>query len=225
MVAYQNGGGLLKFGGDALLIWFHGADHAERACRSTVLMRRVLYDRGHIELRDAQVTLSISQGVHSGLFHFFAVGTSHVEFLPAGPAWTRLTTMERGADAGEIVVSQETAALLAAGCVGDAKGPGLLPTRAPGCRVFPVTDPPPVPPQALAHCLSPALRAHVLGGGGALSTTCHDCVHPLRGTDALIEKEGPAAVAESASPASAVEQPPRKGRIFLASDVDSVAAS
>jgi class 3 adenylate cyclase len=167
-VAYQNGGGLLKFGGDALLLWFHGAQHAERACRSTVHMRRVLHDRGHIELRDAQVTLRISQGVHSGLFHFFAVGTSHVEFLPAGPAWTRLTAMERGADAGEIVVSPETAALLAAGCVGDAKAPGLLLQREPpgDPAIFPVTDPPPVPPEALAHCLSPALRAHVLGGGG-----------------------------------------------------------
>src|SRR5205807_10544609 len=41
-VAYQNGGGLLKFGGDALLLWFHGEGHAERACRATVLMRRVL---------------------------------------------------------------------------------------------------------------------------------------------------------------------------------------
>ena len=94
-VAYQNGGGLLKFGGDALLLWFHGEGHAERACRATVLMRRVLDDVGRIGLPDAQVTLQMSQGVHSGQFHFFAVGTAHIEFLPVGPGRSRLAAMER----------------------------------------------------------------------------------------------------------------------------------
>src|SRR5438552_1179457 len=32
-VAYGNGGGLLKFGGDALLLFFSGVDHATKACR------------------------------------------------------------------------------------------------------------------------------------------------------------------------------------------------
>jgi hypothetical protein len=31
LVAYENGGSLLKFGGDALLLWFEGADTAVRA--------------------------------------------------------------------------------------------------------------------------------------------------------------------------------------------------
>src|SRR5438270_5489226 len=45
-VAYQNDGSLLKFGGDALLLWFRGDDHAERACRATMQMRQVLHDAG-----------------------------------------------------------------------------------------------------------------------------------------------------------------------------------
>ena len=40
-VAYDNGGSLLKFGGDALLLWFDGDGHAARAARATVLMRSV----------------------------------------------------------------------------------------------------------------------------------------------------------------------------------------
>src|SRR5208283_3027728 len=100
LVAYQNGGGLLKFGGDALLLWFHGEHHAERASPAAVRMREVLRQVGQIELRDAQVTLGMSQGVHSGRFHFFAAGTSHIEFLPVGPAWSRLVAMEREATAG-----------------------------------------------------------------------------------------------------------------------------
>ena len=85
LVAYQNGGGLLKFGGDALLLWFHGERHAERGCRATVLMRRVLHDMGTIELRDVQVALQMSQGVHSGCFNFFC-GWHIPRRVPAGGA-------------------------------------------------------------------------------------------------------------------------------------------
>src|SRR5512139_2605300 len=52
-VAYDNGGSLLKFGGDALLLWFDGEGHARHAARATVLMRSVLADVGRIELPDA----------------------------------------------------------------------------------------------------------------------------------------------------------------------------
>ena len=100
-VAYAHGGSLLKFGGDALLLWFEGDGHVERACHATPLMRRVLRTVGRIEVPGAKVTLRMSQGVHSGEFHFFAVGTSHVELLPAGPGWSRLVAMEHAAEAGE----------------------------------------------------------------------------------------------------------------------------
>ena len=83
-VAYNNGGSLLKFGGDALLLWFATEDHAARACRAAVLMRRVLRDVGRIDIPGAKVTLRMSQGVHSDRFHFFAVGASHLELLPVG---------------------------------------------------------------------------------------------------------------------------------------------
>jgi class 3 adenylate cyclase len=36
--AYINGGSLLKFGGDALLIWFDGDEHPLRACASAIAM-------------------------------------------------------------------------------------------------------------------------------------------------------------------------------------------
>src|SRR4029450_7417007 len=111
-VAYENGAGLLKFGGDALLLWFQNPGHAARACRATVMMRRVLRDVGRIEVPGAKVTLRMSQAVHSGHFHFFAVGESHLELLPVGPAWSRVVELEHEANAGEILVSQETAAFL-----------------------------------------------------------------------------------------------------------------
>ena len=131
-VAYDNGGSLLKFGGDALLMWFDGDGHAARACRAAALMRAVLGEVGSIELPDAQITLRMAQGVHSGTFHFFAVGDSHLELFGdrarVEPARRDAST---GASADEIVASPETGALLAPECLGDAKEPGRLLLREP----------------------------------------------------------------------------------------------
>src|SRR5690242_11888759 len=45
-VAYGAGGGLLKFGGDALLLFFSGEDHAARACEASYGMRKALRELG-----------------------------------------------------------------------------------------------------------------------------------------------------------------------------------
>ena len=54
-VAYENGGSLLKFGGDALLLWFEGQGHATRACRASMRMRRALRSVGRIEVPGAKL--------------------------------------------------------------------------------------------------------------------------------------------------------------------------
>src|SRR3954447_9334734 len=48
-VAYDLGGGLLKFGGDALLLLFDGDGHRERGCASAVAMAGKLRELGPIE--------------------------------------------------------------------------------------------------------------------------------------------------------------------------------
>jgi len=103
-VAYANGGGLIKFGGDALLLLFDGEGHAARAARSAVWMRRMLREVGRVELPGAKLQLRMSVGMHSGRFDLFLVGSSHRELLATGPAWTRTVEMEHAAAAGEIVV-------------------------------------------------------------------------------------------------------------------------
>ena len=223
-VAYDHGGSLLKFGGDALLLWFEGEVHLLRACEAAVLMRRKLDDVGNIELPDAQVTLRMSQGVHSGQFHFFAVGTSHIELLPTGPGWSRLVAMEQAASAGEILVSAEAGEQLPAGCLGAAVGPGVLLDVEPGqSEKLPLVPRPVVPPATLARCLSPAIRAHVLGGGG---TSEHRpvtiaFVH-YEGTDALIESQGPEAAAEALQRLVSVVEAATEAQdvALLASDLD-----
>ncbi len=225
-VAYEGGGSLIKFGGDSLLLWFEREGHAARACRAMLLMRAVLSDIGPVELPDAKVTLKMSQGAHSGHFHFFAVGSFHLELLPVGPAWSRLVAIQRGASPDDIIVSAETAAPLPEECLGAPKGLGLLLSREPPgyTEKMPLKPRPRMPLETVAHCLAPSIRAHVLAGGG---TAEHRPVTiafiRFEGTDALIDQNGPAAAAEALhrvvrAVESAIEE---QGVSFLASDVDA----
>ena len=141
-VAYANGGGLIKFGGDALLLLFQGEGHEAMACRSAVWMRRTLREVGRIDLPDAKVQLRMSVGAHTGTFHFFLAGSSHRELIATGPAWSRTVAMEHEADAGEILISPELAATLPARCLGDAKGPGVLFVASPRASALPAMLPP-----------------------------------------------------------------------------------
>ncbi|MFO1303254.1 MAG: adenylate/guanylate cyclase domain-containing protein [Burkholderiales bacterium] len=223
-VAYDNGASLLKFGGDALLLWFQDAGHATRACRASVLMRRILRDVGRIDVPGAKVTLRMSQGVHSGEFHFFMAGETHHELVVTGPGWSRVVTMEHEADAGEILVSTETAALLPARCLGDSKGPGILLQRAPdGNDKLPLVPRPTVAHETLARCLAPAVRAHVLGGGGAPEHRPVTVAFiKFEGIDSLIATQGSAATADLlhrlvATVEAATEA---QGIALLASDID-----
>src|SRR5919199_2344913 len=120
-LAYANGGSLIKFGGDALLLFFSGEHHAPRACRAAVWMRRTLREIGKLETSGGRVTLRMSVGVHTGRFHFFLVGGSHRELMITGPAASQTVTMEHTAEAGEIVVSHATAAALPGRLLGEEK--------------------------------------------------------------------------------------------------------
>lgn len=125
-VAYANGGNLIKFGGDALLLLFKGPDHALRATSAAAGMRATLRRIGQLDTPQGRVRLRMSVGVHTGRFVFFLVGSLHKELLITGPAATQTTLMEQAAEAGEIVVSESTAAVLPARLVGERKGSGFL---------------------------------------------------------------------------------------------------
>ncbi len=198
-VAYENGGSLLELGGDALLLLFEHEGHAERACRAAVGMRSTLRDVGDVRTGAGRVTLRISQGVHSGTFHTFLVGESHRDSLLVGPASSAVVRMEKAADAGEILVSPDTAALLPPQCIGRPKGPGLLLAGEPkvsGAYVEPPYEPPSL--DAVAGCLPVMVRSHLIAGGQA-SEHRNVTIAFLRfeGTDELIRREGVDAAADA----------------------------
>jgi class 3 adenylate cyclase/tetratricopeptide (TPR) repeat protein len=159
-VAYDKGGGLLKFGGDAMLLLFDGEAHAERARATAVAMRGRLR-----ELGSAPVTLRMSVGVHSGEYLLFAVGTSHRELLIGGVAASEVVRMEQQAGTGEIVMSAATAAALPRRCVGPARGDGrLLRAPPPVIRTFEAPPEDSLDGSQAPVALSTELRAHVLAG-------------------------------------------------------------
>ena len=224
-VAYSNGGGLIKFGGDALLLLFQGEGHEAMACRSAVWMRRSLREVGRIDLPGARVQLRMSVGAHTGTFHLFLAGTSHRELIAAGPAWTRTVEMEHAADAGEILISPELASRLPARCLGETKAPGVLLRREPPGAVTPGDPVPPrVAVEEIAACLSVAVRDHVTAGGGAPEhrPVTVAFVH-FDGTDEAIARRGADATADDLHELVCDVQEAVDARevCFLATDVDA----
>lgn len=129
--AYNYGGGLLKFGGDALLVFFNGEQHEQRACAAAAAMRQELREFARLKVLGQLVSLRMSVGLHSGTFQFFLAGESHAEFIITGPEASTTVLMESTAEAGEILCSSELARRLDPKCVGRAKGEGMLLKRSP----------------------------------------------------------------------------------------------
>ena len=167
-VAHANGGGLLKFGGDALLLFFEGDGHVERACRAAVGMRRALRAAGPPAVPGARTTLRMSLGVHCGTVHLVLAGHAHREPVFAGPVVSDVLRMEQRAGAGEIVVSPAVAAQLPARLLGAASGDGrLLAGAPPGPDRAPPEAPLPARPEQLAAGIPAEVLRHVRGGGRA----------------------------------------------------------
>ena len=222
-VAYAQGGGLLKFGGDALLLLYEGAEHAARAARAAFEMRSTLRGIGRPRTSAGTVQLRMHAGLHSGVFQFFLVGSSHRELLVTGPGATRTVEMEAASEAGEILLSPETAARLDPSTTGEAKGPGVL------LRASPAVGGALAPLPALAGipveiALPVPLRAQLLEVGPLEGEHRHAAIAFLRyrGLDEIVASEGPAAAAEALDVLvrAVQEAAEAHGVTFLESDVE-----
>jgi class 3 adenylate cyclase/tetratricopeptide (TPR) repeat protein len=223
-VAYANDGALLKFGGDALLLFFSGPEHPARALRAAIGMRRALRDIGRLPGPGSRIGLRMSVGVHAGDFHFFLVGESHRELIITGPGASRTVEMEAVADAGEIVVSSEMAGALPGGLFGPRKGAGRLLRREPkGLHVGSPEPAPDIAPESLAEAIPVGIRSHLLG---ETRESEHRRVTVaflhFDGTDELIEDRGPrpAAAVLHELVARVQQSADRRDLTFLGTDID-----
>jgi class 3 adenylate cyclase/tetratricopeptide (TPR) repeat protein len=117
--AADYGGDVLKFRGDALLLYFGGDGHPRRAVTAAIEMQATI----DAEPADG-VVLRMACGIWSGRCDFFLVGSSHRELVVAGPGATAVLRLEDEASAGEILLAPDTAAALGV-------PPGLLEARTP----------------------------------------------------------------------------------------------
>ena len=222
-VAYAQGGGLLKFGGDALLLLYEGDDHASRAARAAFEMRSTLRAIGRPKTSAGSIQLKMHAGIHTGRFQFFLVGESHRELLVTGPAATRTVEMEAASEAGEILLSEETAALLGEDTIGEERGMGRLLRAAPQVRgrVQPLPN---VEGIAVEVAVPKPLRAQLLEVGPLEGEHRNAAVAFIRfgGTDEVIATEGPEATAAALDRLVRIVQAcaDAHGVTFLESDVD-----
>jgi class 3 adenylate cyclase/tetratricopeptide (TPR) repeat protein len=221
-VAYAYGGGLLKFGGDALLLFFSGDEHATNACDAALGMRKALRELGKPETSVGPVTLKMHVGVHSDVFDFFLVGDSHRELLLAGTGVTTTVEMEGGAEAGEILVSETTAAGLPTRLFGEPRDGGRLLTTAPGAPAEPAPTPP-LEGIDIGRCVPAPVRKHLEGGRSEPEHRQASVafVH-VGGVDALLADEGADTTAEAFEEIVVSTQriAAEHGVTFLETDID-----
>src|SRR3954462_4440514 len=221
-VAYAYGGGLLKFGGDALLVFFDGDAHEQRAARGAFEMRKTLRSIGRPRTSAGTVSLKMHAGLNSGRFLFTLAGSEHRELIVSGPAAT--TTVERGAaaQAGEILVAERTAAALPVAVLGEARAGGFLlaaaPEAAQGLKPLP-----PVDDLELGDCVPKLVRAHVSSGQAEPEHRMAAIAFVrLSGTDQLVARDGPEAAAGAVAEAvEAVQAAAAEHDVcFLESDIE-----
>lgn len=126
-LAAVRGGEMLKYGGDAMLLFFDGEGHARRAAAACADMQARLRQIGRVDTGGAGVVrLRMSVGGHSGTFDFFVAGRLHRELIVAGPATSITVAMESAADATEILMSRAWAGQLPERHLGAERDGGVL---------------------------------------------------------------------------------------------------
>jgi len=223
-IVYRRGGFLLKFGGDALLLLFHGADHVLDACAAVVEMRRALRDASEQSTSVGKIALKMSSGVHTGSIDCFLVGQSHKELIVTGPTASVTTEMEATAEAGEILVSAAIRTAVPDSFIGLAKGDGWL------LKKREISHPPSgrarsgdVPREVVERLVPLALRQH-LSSGPVESEHRIATIGFVKftGVDAYLIEHGPEALGmELDDLVSRVQSAVQlEGVTFLASDID-----
>jgi class 3 adenylate cyclase/predicted ATPase len=105
----RQGGDLLKFGGDALLVVFLGEDHATRACRAGALMQQAIARFSEVEAFGDTFQLKMTVGLGSGPLFTANLGTAEkMEYTVMGEALANMAYAEDQAEGGEIFIDEAT---------------------------------------------------------------------------------------------------------------------
>ena len=221
-VAASYGADLLKWGGDASLLFFPEPESAPRACRAAVLMSATMGRIGRLRTSAGLVTLGVSIGAHSGGFDLYLLGDHHRELLVTGPAATETARMEAIAEAGEVLVSAATASRLESDVLGEPKLEGVLLRKAPEAEEAPIRKVRALADVDVASLLPTETRNRLLGGGEqAEHRQATVAFVEFSGVDALSLSQGAGAVTATLDHlvCSAEQAAERYGASFHGTDI------
>jgi class 3 adenylate cyclase/tetratricopeptide (TPR) repeat protein len=162
-IATSWGGDCLKFGGDAMLLYFGGSEHAAHAVAAGIEMQEAMREFRQVRAADQEHPLRMRIGAHSGSFVAASVGTGErlLHYFVTGTTLNRAAVAEAEGEAGRVVVTRETGMAL-----GD-RARLVKAKRARLLRVVSIEAPerpgrstlPPVPDAMLSRYVHPAVVA------------------------------------------------------------------
>jgi class 3 adenylate cyclase/tetratricopeptide (TPR) repeat protein len=197
-IARVEGGDLISFGGDSLLLLFSGPDHARRAATACYEMRAALDD---YQAAESPVALAMSMGAASGPITAVVAGSQFRQLMLVGSTVDRMLDLEGLAAPGEILVSEATAVSLEPGVVGEARDGGVVMVGEPRpSEVDPLSDDAEPVPADLAAYIPPALQDElVLSGAHGEHRPAVIGFIRAQGVDGLSQAGGAAAVRDALS--------------------------
>ncbi|MBN1483982.1 MAG: tetratricopeptide repeat protein [Chloroflexia bacterium] len=106
----QEGGDLLVFGGDALLVLFAEGEHTRAAVRAALQMQRLMAGFAHVETGSGTFPLALHTGINSGQFLAASVGRPHaMHYVLLGHVVEEAAQAEALAGPGQTVLGASTA--------------------------------------------------------------------------------------------------------------------
>ena len=220
-VASRFGGDCLKFGGDAAPHRVPGT--APRPAGRGGRPRDAGWPSatcGAMSSGAGLAKLGISMGVHSGTFHAFVVGTSHKELVLVGPGVSRTLELEGAAERSQVLLDAATAAELEPADVDEREAGVFLLRHAPAAAVEQHSyDPFDAAPLGIPVALRDHLDGARKDGEHRLASIAFV---KFGGTDQLLERDGPEAVARALRSLVALIQASCRGHdvSFIGTDVD-----
>ena len=112
------GGAQMKFGGDAMLLFYSGERHAERAVAAGLEMQAAMKDFKHLVVGRDMYRLQMRIAIHSGRFFGASVGQADgvLHYMLVGPDVNRTAQIEGAGDPGQVVLSASSAAQMGPQC-------------------------------------------------------------------------------------------------------------
>ncbi len=113
-LAGEWGGAQMKFGGDAMLLYFTGHDHALRASACGLELQKAMREFHRVKVLDGYTTLRMRIGIHSGRFYSASTGQQQglLHYLLIGKDVNETALVEPMAEPGEVVISEACKDLL-----------------------------------------------------------------------------------------------------------------